>query len=169
MDWESIKTEYVTTDVKLEELASKYKVSLSTIGRHSSAEHWVKEREKYKKSVQNKCKTKMSNKAVKKETNKLSNLITASDILAGKILKRVERIDIESPVDIKELKDLVSCIKDLTPTMRSLNNIRTVQEIEARQLALDRLELERLKADIDKGRIDEINILFDGEAMNYGE
>lgn len=50
-DWLAIKTEYVTGEASLQELAEKYGLSQSTIRKRSSSEKWVEQRDKYRNNV----------------------------------------------------------------------------------------------------------------------
>lgn len=51
MDWEAIKTEYITTDTSQSKLAKKYGVPRSTICKWCAREGWVEQRERYRAGV----------------------------------------------------------------------------------------------------------------------
>jgi uncharacterized protein YjcR len=51
IDWEAIKSEYITGEASQAELAKKFGVSRSIIGDHCRKEKWVEERDKYRRSV----------------------------------------------------------------------------------------------------------------------
>ena len=82
VNWEKIKTEYITTDISHRKLASKYSVPLSNIQRRSKAENWVDCRSQYKAKVTSKTLEKSANR----ESNRLAKLMDvtskAIDVLA---------------------------------------------------------------------------------------
>lgn len=51
VDWMEIKTEYITSDISLQELSRKYSVAQSTIRKRSANEHWVEQREEHRNNV----------------------------------------------------------------------------------------------------------------------
>lgn len=51
LDWEAIKTEYITTEASQAELAKKYGCKRSTVGERCRKEKWVEERGKYRASL----------------------------------------------------------------------------------------------------------------------
>lgn len=51
LDWEAIKTEYITTDTSQSKLAKKYGVPRSTICKWCAKEGWVAAREQYRAGV----------------------------------------------------------------------------------------------------------------------
>ena len=71
VNWEKIKTEYITTDISHRKLASKYSVPLSNIQRRSKAENWVDCRSQYKAKVTSKTLEKSANR----ESNRLAKLM----------------------------------------------------------------------------------------------
>lgn len=74
-----------------------------------------------------------------------------------------------SKVDTKALKDLTSVLKDLTSLMRDFYNIPTPAQAEAQRIAAERLELDRLKADVDRGAPEPVTIIMGGEANEYAD
>lgn len=54
MDWNKIKTEYVTTDTSYRKLSLKYKITSTQIANHSKAEGWVEQRKQYLKKLMQK-------------------------------------------------------------------------------------------------------------------
>jgi len=74
-----------------------------------------------------------------------------------------------SKVDTKALKDLTSVLKDLTSLMRDFYNIPTPAQAEAQRIAAERLDLDRLKADADKGAPEPVTIIMGGVADEYAD
>lgn len=65
VDWVKVKNEYVTTDLSTREIAKKFNISQSTVNFHSSNENWVKDREEYRRKVEEDLLRKSANKKVK--------------------------------------------------------------------------------------------------------
>lgn len=71
INWEEIKSEYITTDTSQRKLAKKYSVSMNALTRRCKNEEWVKQREQYKRKVVAKTVEKSANR----EANRLTRLM----------------------------------------------------------------------------------------------
>lgn len=71
INWEKIKSEYITTDTSQRKLAKKYSVSMNALTRRCKNEEWVKQRERYKSKVVAKTVEKSANR----EANRLARLM----------------------------------------------------------------------------------------------
>ena len=200
VNWEEIKTEYITTDISQRKLAKKYGVSHIAISNRSKNEGWVKAREQYKA----KTLAKTLEKSSTREANRLARLMDTTTKAIDVAVKAFEDesqfnrylvdrreayasplIDddgetaiserswteekVFSKVDTKALKDLTSVLKDLTSLMRDFYNIPTPAQAEAQRIAAERLELDRLKADADKGAPEPVTIIMGGVADEYAD
>ena len=164
VDWEAVKTEYVTKKVSYRQLSEKYGVAIGNISKQAIREHWREQREQFV----HKAFKKAEEIAADNEANRLAKLIEAtnrsidfamnalndeqqfnryiiSEGIGAGATQTEERI--YAKVDTKALKDLTSVIKDLTGLMRDFYNIPTAAQAEARRIAAERLEIERRKAD----------------------
>ena len=63
-DWIKIKNDYITHEISLEELAKKYKASLSQVKKHCSEESWVKLKEEKKTEIEQKTDEILTKKSV---------------------------------------------------------------------------------------------------------
>lgn len=185
VDWNPIKTEYITTKCSYRQLSEKYGVSIAQISRVCKKEQWKEQREHHAE----KCFRKAEEKAANKEANRLARLITAttkaidvameafedeqqfnryiiSEGIGGGATETEERI--YSKVDTKALKDLTGVLKDLTGLMRDFYNIPTPAQAEAQRIAAERLELEKKKTEADN-TTDGIEIIFPGEAEDWAK
>lgn len=79
LDWEAIRTEYVTTDASQSELARKYGVKRSTIGERCRKQKWVEQRGKYRSSVVQKAVESRAHEDAKQ----LAALIDAAEKITG--------------------------------------------------------------------------------------
>lgn len=71
VNWEKIKTEYITTDISQRKISAKYGIGTVAISTHSKAEGWVEARKQYKaKTV-----AKTIEKTSTREANRLARLM----------------------------------------------------------------------------------------------
>lgn len=89
MDWQAIKTEYITTKTSYRKLATKYGVSATAIANKSKAENWLEQREQFL----NKTFTKTVEVASKKQVDRMARIMDASDRLLEKLEKAIEELD----------------------------------------------------------------------------
>ena len=69
-DWETIKTEYITTNTSQRKLADKYGINATTIAHRCKEEEWVKNRQLYKR----KTLAKTIEKSANREANRLASI-----------------------------------------------------------------------------------------------
>lgn len=200
VNWEEIKTEYITTDISQRKLAAKYGIGPAAIATRSKNEEWVKAREQYK----SKTIAKTLEKSSTREANRLARLMDTTTKAIDVAVRAFEDesqfnrylvdrreayasplIDedgetaiserswteekIFSKVDTKALKDLTAVLKDLTGLMRDFYNIPTPAQAEAQRIAAERLELDRVKADADRGTPEPVTVIMGGEADEYAD
>ena len=89
MDWQAIKTEYITTKTSYRKLAAKYGVSATAIANKSKAENWLEQREQFL----NKTFTKTVEVASKKQADRMARIMDASDRLLEKLEKAIGELD----------------------------------------------------------------------------
>lgn len=71
-------------------------------------------------------------------------------------------------VDSRALKDLTTVLKDLTGLMRDYYNIPTEDQRQARKIAMDRLDMDKRKAD-EGAKVQEIAVVFDDMPDEWGK
>lgn len=147
-DWEKIASEYITTECTQQDLCNKYGCNRSYLETRCKRENWVERREKFKSdSIATVVKQQGQIRA-----NKLNSLINATDKLSVYIENLCNRIDEfveDGTLNTKNLRDIVASAKDLTSTVRNLNDLPTLQEIESNRIALERLKLEQERFNAD--------------------
>ena len=159
VNWEAVKTEYITTDTSQRKLAAKYGIPLSNITRRCKAEKWVEQREQYKGTVT----AKAVKKSATRDANRLARLMdttTKAIDVAAKAFEdeqqfnrylvetgpKSNRKTVEktfAKVDTKALRDLTAVLKDLTGLMREFYNIPTPAQAEAQRIAAERLAMDQ--------------------------
>ncbi|MEG1563355.1 MAG: hypothetical protein RR365_06470 [Bacteroides sp.] len=173
-DWNAIRAEYITTTISYRDLAEKWGVSFRTLADRAKRENWRDGRNTHHNTVVKKTVQRVADKASKDTAKQLIKLQKAADSMASVIdeiftdkeqfkrhiittgLGRGEtRVDcrVEEKYDTKAIKDLTGALKDLALVMRNIYDLPTVAEQSAMELAAQRLELEKAKADV--GRLDD--------------
>ena len=129
MDWNVIKTEYITDESSsYRKLAKKYGVSYTSIGDKARKEDWAGER----KQFLDKTLSKTLNAISKGQANRASRLQTVADKLLNKIEKAVDDFDMaELLVDKQALKQLTGALKDIKD-IQMIKSEADLREQEAR-------------------------------------
>lgn len=114
-DWQSIKTEYITTDTSYRKLAQKYGVTYNNIGIRSRKEGWPELRNKHNaKTV-----TKTMNAIASQQASRAARLQTVAD----KLLTKVERLVDEG----EELLADTSTMRDISRILKDLKDIQMIK------------------------------------------
>ena len=150
LDWEQVKTAYVSGSESYQKLAERFSVSKTALCAHGRKEGWPAMRAAYRKSV--------ADHVVKRkragDADKLIKLMEAADDLAQRVawiaadkkqfnrrfaeimqkdpetgqLEVVASEYITDKADTKALADMTRALSDLTRTMRNLYGLPTQQE-----------------------------------------
>lgn len=91
MDWNAIKTEYITTGTSYRKLAKKYGVSYVQIGHVGKEENWVELRKQHLDKVFTKT---LANDA-KKKVDRAKRLRDATDRLLTKVERAIDELDLQ--------------------------------------------------------------------------
>ena len=135
-DWEKIKAEYLTTDISMRDLAQKYGVHYTTIGKKAAKEDWQTQRQQQA----DKTLTKMLTADTKKKVDRASRLMTVAD----KLLRKVEQaVDDEQPMSAGAIKNLSDALKNIRETQM----IRSEQDIREQEARISKLQKEAQKED----------------------
>ena len=90
MDWQQIKTEYITTDTSYRKLAAKYGVSSQAICVKSKQEGWIELREQFK----NKTLAKTVEKVAEKKAKQAAKVTDLADKLLVKLEQAIDELDL---------------------------------------------------------------------------
>ena len=153
-DWEKIKAEYITTEVSVRDLAQKYGVHYTTIGKKASKEGWQELRQQQTNTTLTKILTAVSDRKV----DRAARLMTVADKLLTKIEQAVDQEGLISAGAIKNLSDALKNIRD-TQMIRSDADMR---EQEAR---IRNLEKQAEKEATDN----EIKVTIEGDLEVYSK
>lgn len=132
-DWQSIKTEYITTDTSYRKLAQKYGVNQTNIAKRASKEKWVEERNKNA----SKTLSKTLNSVGRKQAEQTAKLFGVSDLLLDKVKRLLE--------ENEELLADTSAMKDVSVVLKNLKDLLMIKsEIDLRE---QEARIEKLRAD----------------------
>ena len=132
-DWQSIKTEYITTDTSYRKLAQKYGVNHAVIGQRAKAEKWVELRRQHIDKTQ----TKTLNTISTKQAERTAKLIGVSDLLLDKVKSLLEA-DEELLVDTSIMKDVSVILKNL----KDIQMIRSDADLREQEARIEKLRRE---------------------------
>jgi hypothetical protein len=155
VDWNAIKTEYITTETSYRKLSQKYGVSYVTIGEKARKEGWRAERDKYLE----KALTKTLNKLSSERAERASRLFAVTDKLLMKVEKAVDNLD-DDQIDTQEIRQIASSLKDIKD-IQMIKSDADMREQEARIKNLQR------QADAEDNATKEIKVTIEGDLEKY--
>lgn len=152
--WDKIRREYIYGDISLSKLAKKHKLAPATVGRYCAKQHWVADRDEFRKQINDKALTKLSTEVAEEratqEVNHFLSLQTAITKGTDKLLDIINDIekytDKNGNIDPYILRCLIGSMKDAHSVLRSAYDIPTKAELANLEIARQRLDLERQKA-----------------------
>lgn len=103
-NWELVKSEYVTGEISLRDLAVKTEISFTTLGHRAVAEGWEKEREAYR----NRVATEVQQRSME---NDVSARVFVSQYARKVISKYLENIGVPSAEDALNVAKLLMVIE----------------------------------------------------------
>ena len=166
-DWKKIKADYITGDASYRDLAQKYNVSFRTLSDRAKREKWVDRRSKHRdkvvsKSVRRREKAQVESIVrLKSSADKLVRVLDQAaeadfylgvtdvydkkgqpvyDVVEGEYIPRQVKV-----VDAKGFRAMVAAMRDLTDVVRNLYDAPTRAEQISLELAMQRIELEKLR------------------------
>lgn len=154
IDWKTIETEYVTTDISHRQLAEKYGICRSTISKKATDDKWSEKRNKHR----DKTVSKAVNAVGTKQADRAAKLIGVSDLLLTKVKSLLEA-DEELLVDTSIMKDVSIILKNL----KDIQMIRSEADLREQEARIDKL---RKEAMVEKEN-NEVKVTIIGELEEY--
>ena len=185
IDWDKIKTEYVTTDISQTKLIKKYKLSKGDVNRHSVQDGWVEARKVYREKTVAKAVEKTANK----KASELAGVLSSAYKIRDTIEKAVDdpyqfnrflvtkgskggefetTEEVMEKVDTKAIREMTQALKAIEGLIRSLNNIPTPAEQQRLDIERQKFELEKEKWEREKAEASsahEVRVVFDTDDM----
>ena len=153
-DWEKIKAEYITTEVSVRDLAQKYGVHYTTIGKKASKEDW----QELRQQQTNTTLTKILTADTEKKVDRATRLKTVADKLLERVEDLVANDDRLTATAIKNLSDALKNIKEA-------QMIRTQEDIDEQKARIAKLQKEAQKEEVDT----EIKVTIGGDLEVYSK
>lgn len=139
MDWNKIKTEYVTSDTSYRLLAEKYGVSRVQIGNVGKKEGWVDLRRQYLDSVL----TKGLEKETEKAADRLARVNELTDRLLDKIERAISELDLQIARNVTKTK-AIEYHNDLRPDKPTREVVEEIESVEEVSTLVDRQGLKQI-------------------------
>lgn len=185
-DYTDAEQLYVTTAMPLREVAQKLGLKERALQSVCTRRGWMQKRTEYQEQIAREAREKTHTERVEQLASLMRSTLRLSDVVAGALddpdqLRRwlvqesdgertetVERV--YDKIDSRAVRDLAAAQRDLARTIRDVFRLPTQGEEHAQQLARERLELEKRKADADMGTDKTITVVLDGAGLEgYSE
>lgn len=134
--WEEIKAEYITRGTSYAQLAARYGISKSGVGKRALRESWADARRRYGDGV---CRDSVA-EAMEDAADRLRSIRQAAEKASGIISDRMVDCADLSP---RDMRAYVASLRDLDVLLRNAYGVPTPAEAGAQEIARQRLELER--------------------------
>ena len=158
MDWRAIKTEYITGNISMRELAEKHNVPFRTLRNRAQEEQWG--------ANKSKTKAKREQKTIEKIVEQESTMLAKTDEKYFRILDKlfdkaeelVENMEVWQPTALKDMATTMKYLKEC----KSIKSDADIREQEAR--------IKKLEAEINgENRDTTITVHIDGEADRWNK
>lgn len=156
IDWKTIETEYVTTDISHRQLAEKYGIGRSRLSQYASKEKWKEKRDKHRANTVSKA----INAIASQQASRAVRLQTVAD----KLLTKVERLieDEESLLaDTSSMRDISRILKDL----KDIQMIKSDADVREQEARIEKL---RKEAMVEKEN-NEVKVTIVGDLDEYSQ
>lgn len=159
MDWNAIKTEYITDgSMSYRKLAKKYGVTLQAICDRSKKEHWIEQRERFA----DKTLTATVEAVGEAQVNRAKRLMALADRLVDKIESCVNNFEMQDLFADKQiLRQITGAIKDI----KDIQGIKSEADIREQEARIAKYQKE---AQEDSGDT-EIEVTFGEEGRKWAE
>lgn len=155
IDWQAIKTEYITTDTSYRKLGQKYGVHYKVIAQRGKAEGWGELRAQHRDKTLTKTLDKISGQQADREAKIL--------MVADKLLLKIEAmVEAEEPLDTKGIRALTAAVKDL----KEIQNVRSELDRKEQEARIANL---RRQADRDEDDSGVIEVVFAAGPEEWNE
>ena len=156
IDWKTIETEYVTTDISHRGLAEKYSICRSTICKKAADDKWSDKRKEHRAKTVSKA----VNAVGKTQAEQTAKLFRVS----GSLLDTVQRLLEENP----ELLADTSAMKDVSVVLKNLKDLLMVKSDADQREQEARIDKLRKEAAIEKEN-NEIRVTIAGDLDEYSK
>ena len=156
IDWKTIETEYVTSDISHRELCEKYGICRSTISKKASEDKWTEKRNNHRAKTVSKA----VNAVGKSQAEQTAKLFA----VGGLLLDNVKLLLEENP----ELLADTSAMKDVSVVLKNLKDLLMVKSDADQREQEARIDKLRKEAAIEKEN-NEIKVTIVGDLDEYSK
>ena len=143
-DWETIRAEYIASDISYKDLSEKYGVSYRQITQRGRDEDWAGGREKRRKKIANKAIDIAAKESAERQARSMTNLMAAADKLSQRLISDVDMLD-----GARDVSDIAKALKYAADTLAQVYGIQTPAQIHRQKMDEERLKLERQRLEMD--------------------
>lgn len=138
MDWNAIKTEYLTTDTSYRKLAKKYGIHSTAVANRAGREGWVEERERFRRKSLSKTLEKLSSA----QADRAARLQTVADKLLSKLEKVVDALE-DGALETQQFRQIAASLKDI----KDIQMIRSEADMREQEARIANLQRQAQKED----------------------
>lgn len=138
--WEELEAEYISSDMSYSQLAVKYHLAKSRVAKVGAEKGWVKKRKIYRTNVAQNALSNARVINVRKNTEKLTELVNAADKMSGflndimdypdSFYKQIltdsegcQEVKDTEKLDTRAVRDIVTSITNMTTAVKQLNTL----------------------------------------------
>lgn len=141
-DWDSIRQEYITTNISIRAIAQKYGKQRADVGRKSVKENWVEKRKKYREDIETKTTSRIATKVAAKKADEFVQILGLTTTTTIRINEMLQRDNLKSS-DIRNLMESLEIAERVT---RNILGTPTHMQAHRIKMESERLELDKKKA-----------------------
>lgn len=166
VNWTKAKTAYVTSNKSYRDIAKKYKIAPSVVSKKGKEDGWVEARSEYRAKLAQKS----LDTCMETEINRLRSLQESAMVMCEELQKALSNkeelythVGVESlgmgktkmsewklsSIDSVKARNLCQSLQTMTNTMRNLFEIQTKAQQQQLELAREKMQLERERAERD--------------------
>ena len=194
IDWNAIKTEYITTDTSYRKLAEKYGISPTSVSQRGCLERWRAQRAEHQGNTVNKALDRISDR----QALKFERMEELTDRLLEKLETAIEELDLRLVRQVQKTKEIeygdtdsgskpvkevireeeqvckTETIVDRRGLKQLASALRDLKEVQMLKDELDRKEQEARIGNLQKQANAEkednaVEVVFEGQTEAYSE
>lgn len=147
-DWETIRAEYIATDISFKGLSEKYGVSYDLVTKKSREGNWRAARQK----AREKATSKVVNIAADRRARSVDNIMKAADKLSKRLIDDVDMLD-----GARDVSDIAKALKYAADTLAQVYGIQTPAQLHRQRMDEEKLKIERERFELEKKRQDAVS------------
>lgn len=124
INWNAIRTDYITSNVSYRDLEAKYGVCYRQIAKKGKAEGWGSQRSQHNANVV----TKILDDDIEQKVSSIERLESVADKILNKVEAYIDACD-PTAIDTQSMKHISGVLKDIKDVMK---NRKDLQEQDAR-------------------------------------